>query len=661
MKCNKSIIAFTLPAIPLLVALASSASAADQTYDDTSPSNAWDTSTSNWDSSTSTWTNGNSAIFAGTGETVTVDTVSAAGITINSSGYTLSGGSINSSGTIAANQSATINSNISLAANQSWSAAASTPLALGGVISGSNTLTYGGSGAYTISGINTNSGNLTIDAATVTVNSGATLFGSGLGWAGRTVTVQNGGILSATNYANGAGFFWGQIGDGANNIVLQSGGVFRMTGATMDSTVNKGISVAAGETGTFHVPTGNTATWAGSFSGRDFNSNAGSTFSFDIDGTFSTTRFLRGAGGFTKSGAGSLTLDQTHSFTGTLTIDEGTLVAAKTTTGGAASALGGGSTNIVVNANGTLVIDGNRGAGYHNGSATIHGGKITMNGGDLSFVNANTLTFDSAAGTIDGTGFWRRRESGNKVAVTAAASGSTISVTTLNLLDSSPTFEVADGANAADLTISSEINGAANLVKTGTGTLVISGVSTTYGGTTQVNAGTLQVDGTLSGNVTVATVGTLAGSGTLTGNTTLAGTLAPGNSPGTLSITGNLALDSAAILAFELDPANTTAGGGINDLVNIGGNLTLDGTLDITGLGSFSGVVFGTTWRLFDYSGTLTDNGPTLGSMPTLDSGLGWELDTATPNQVNLTVIPEPATAGLTLLALGASLFRRRR
>ena len=584
--------------------LAANALAADQTWNTSGPSDNWNTTDLNWDGGVA-WTNGNSAIFSGTGEAITVGTVSAAGMTFSGTGYVLGSGTINHSGTITANESATINSNIALGANQAWSVAATKTLTLGGVISGTSTLTYGGSGSYVLAANNTNSGNLTIDTASVTVNSGASLFGSVLGWGFRSVTIANGGTLSASNFSNNAGNLWGQIGDGSNNIILQSGGVFRMTGATMDSTVNKGFDVTAGNTGYFRVLTGNSAVWNGSFySGRDFNVNTGATLIFDGGGDFETSRYIRGAGNVTKNDGGTLKLKETNTFTGTLTVNGGIVEAAKTTTGGFASAIGGGSTNVVVNSGGTLLISGNRGTGYHSGSATINGGKITMNGNDLSFVNANTLTFATAAGTIDGTGQWRRRDANNRVLVNAAASGSTISVAELNLLDNNPIFEIADGANAADLTISSGLTGDSILVKTGAGTLAFTGTSNSFSGRIQVKSGTVALtSGTLSTNnnssravhigaasgdngTFIVSGGTLAlnsGAGLMVGD---AGAGIFNQSGGTVTVGSNgiwIADGSSGNGTMNLSGGTLTSTGATTVLATRGiGTINLSGSADVT-------------------------------------------------------------------------------
>lgn len=72
-------------------------------------------------------------------------------------------------------------------------------------------------------------------------------------------------------------------------------------------------------------------------------------------------------------------------------------------------------------------------------------------------------------------------------------------------------------------------------------------------------------------------------------------------------------------------------GGGTNDLVEVSGNLTLDGILNITDLGGFAEG----TYRLFNYSGSLTDNGLTFGIIP---GPFELIVDTTTGSQIDLLV-----------------------
>ena len=107
--------------------------------------------------------------------------------------------------------------------------------------------------------------------------------------------------------------------------------------------------------------------------------------------------------------------------------------------------------------------------------------------------------------------------------------------------------------------------------------------------------------------------------------------------PGTLTINGNLTLDAGSILNFDFGQANV-AGGPLNDLVNVGGDLTLDGTLNVSPSagGSFGPGIY----RVFNYGGALTDNGLTIGTIPSPS----FFVQTSVANQVNLV-----NTAGLTL------------
>ena len=223
-------------------------------------------------------------------------------------------------------------------------------------------------------------------------------------------------------------------------------------------------------------------------------------------------------------------------------------------------------------------------------------------------------------------------------------------------------------------TANNAIGGTGSVTKLGAGTLVLGGTNN-YQGTTTVTTGTLRVNGTHTGGAaySVASGATLAGTGSIGSAVTVTGTLAPGASAGTLTIDNKtLTLNSASTLDMELVGNDTTEGGGINDLVavtNTLGNLSLDGTLNVTEIGGNNFININTpmAWTLITYGGTLTDNGLVPGTMPTLPSGWVYGIDTtSTAGKVLLTVTSVPeANAflafGLVAIGTGAAKFVRRR
>ena len=130
--------------------------------------------------------------------------------------------------------------------------------------------------------------------------------------------------------------------------------------------------------------------------------------------------------------------------------------------------------------------------------------------------------------------------------------------------------------------------------------------------------------GTGTGAVTVLSGATLGGTGTIGGPVTVNGALAPGNSPGTLTVSNSLATGSGAALQYQL--------GTSSDLTAISGNLTLGGTLNVADAGGFTN----TTYTLFTYGGTLLYNGLTIGTVP--NTNFTYTVSTNTIGQVNLVV-----------------------
>ena len=187
-------------------------------------------------------------------------------------------------------------------------------------------------------------------------------------------------------------------------------------------------------------------------------------------------------------------------------------------------------------------------------------------------------------------------------------------------------------AGESNSLLSSAVTGAGSLNFIAGRTRVI-GDASGFTGVSTVTGGDLFVDSTLGGTVNVDR-GTLSGSGVLSGSVSVTdGAISAGNGTGTLTVGGDLALASGASLNFELGgPAG--AAGSDSDLVNVGGDLTLDGTLDVFDAGAFGVGLY----RLINYGGTLTDNGLDIGLVPVGFSEEQLAVQTATAGQVNLLV-----------------------
>jgi fibronectin-binding autotransporter adhesin len=493
-------------------------------------------------------------------------------------------------------------------------------LTLNGAISGSGSLTKLGGGELTLTGLNSYAGGTTVGGGgAVRVSSDANL-----GAAAGALSLQGGTLRAGASFTSGRAILLGSptangidtqgfdvtlggvIGDGAGNsggnfLDKVGSGTLTLTGANTYGNRTNLIDGTLALAGAGTIGVGNLVIGAGAV--------------FDISQTTLGARVIQVAGTPTSTialGSKMLRLGLVNSssdWTGTIT-DGG---------------LGGG-------AGGRVMID-----------ALI---------GSVRFHNANSYTGGTiiAAGTFALTGNGSLY-SGGAVAVNPGTvfdiSGLTAAGTTIGDLSGAGTLSLGGKSLTFGTAASTSYTGAITgnggaLVKTGAGTFTLAAANS-YTGATTVAAGTLLVNGNQSaatGLTSVASGATLGGSGRIGGDVIVAdgGTLAPGNSPGTLTINGGLTLSGGSTLAYELGAANAV-GSPLNDLVNVGGNLTLDGAINVAVSpgGSFDIGLY----RIVNYGGALTDNGLAIGATP---AGADLFVQTSVAGQVNLV-----NTAGVTL------------
>jgi len=234
---------------------------------------------------------------------------------------------------------------------------------------------------------------------------------------------------------------------------------------------------------------------------------------------------------------------------------------------GAGVVINGGSVAIINNSGGTTTFDNSSTAG----NATI----TTNSGGGIFF--AGTSSGGQAIFTTNAGGLFdiSQLTSGGTTAGSIAGAGNyflganTLTVGSNNL-STNVSGVIADGG------VGGGTGGA--LVKVGTGTLTLSGTNT-YTEATTVNAGTLEVDGSIapSSLAIVNNGGTLTGTGTV-GNTQInsGGIFTPGvaGTPGTsMTVSGNLAFQSGSIYQVYLNPSTST-------LAKVTGTASLAGIVD---------------------------------------------------------------------------------
>jgi outer membrane autotransporter protein len=354
----------------------------------------------------------------------------------------------------------------------------------------------------------------------------------------------------------------------------------------------------------------------------------------DLEKTDYGTLILTGANSYTggtKITAGTLSVSSDANLgdaAGALAFDGGTLaatasfdtqravaldsagtidVAAGTTLGLKGDISGAGS--LVKNGDGTL---GLWGTNTYSGGTTLNGGTLVANSagafgaGSAYILNGGTLKlngWDATLSSLSGTGGTLLLGPGDM-----AAGNLTLD-------------------QGTDTAYAGALAGTMEFYKRGSGALTLTGDSSAFAGSTRVGAGTLRIDGTLGGSVTVQG-GTLTGAGRVLGDVTLTGGALAAASGQTLRVDGDLALGAGSELDVALGAASGTA------LVSVGGNLDLNGTLNVTDAGSFGLGVY----RLIDYGGALSGTGLTVGTTPSGVSAADLDVQTSVANQVNLVV-----------------------
>jgi fibronectin-binding autotransporter adhesin len=416
------------------------------------------------------------------------------------------------------------------------------------------TLAFDRSDSITFDGDISGAGSVAQNGAGTLLLSGGNTYSGG--------TTINAGTLSVSGDTN--------LGDVSGALTLD-GGALQVTGTAFQSTAR---SVVLG--------------------------NSGGAFDItDAANIFTVAQTLSGAGGLAKVGAGTLVLAGNNTYTGGTTIRGGTV---------------------------QVVADANLGAS--SGSLTMDGGALQWN---AAFNLSRAVTLGIGNGTFDTNGFdstiAQEISGAGGLAKTGAGTlilsgtnsyggGNLVSGGTLQGDAASLRGDIFNNAflvfdQVGTGTYSGLISGAGTVSKAGVGTLVFNGTGS-YSGSTFVQAGRLVVGGdtahtaaSIAGNVIVDSGATLGGHGTIGGDVSMdtGAHLAPGNSLGTLTVTGNVTLSQNSQLDFEFSaPGTDLSTAGLSDSVVVGGNLTLNGaTLNVVDVGGMGAGIY----KLFSYD-TLT-------------------------------------------------------
>ncbi len=336
-----------------------------------------------------------------------------------------------------------------------------------------------------------------------------------------------------------------------------------------------------------------------------FQGNGGAVTIDNGAGQVSATGMQFATGGYTLSG-GALALSGTQA---TIRVGDGT-AAGTGMTATIASALTGGAMLVKTDL-GTLVLTG---ANSYAGGTAVQAGTLIGNAASIqgSIQNAGTVVFDQAgnasfAGTISGGGSYVK--SGAGALTLTGASSSDWRVTAGSLVSTTSLFtgnvDLSQGTSlvfsqAANGTYAGTLGGTGSVLFQGGGTVLLTGNSAGFAGAATVGAGSLfSLNGTLGGTIDVLAGGRLQGSGTA-GSASIAGTIAPGNSIGTLAFTGNLAFASGSVFEVEANAA------GQSDKIVVGGSASIASGATVRVLATDGNYAANTSYTILTAAGGLS-------------------------------------------------------
>ena len=348
------------------------------------------------------------------------------------------------------------------------------------------------------------------------------------GAAGAGITGDNLTIVNTGTIAGGGGTAIALTG-GANTLTTNSGTLTGTVDFNAGTTLTLNQTAAAGATGNAVYSAANAFTGNGAlFIATDANTSvtiSGANSNFTGTTTVNTGSTL-------DLGNGSAT---GH---GNISLLGGSTLGLSAATGTLSGTIGGGG-SIKQNA-GTWTLTG---PNTYSGGTTVNGGTVVVgnNGalgtGPVAMAAGTTLSF------LGGANFNLPNNlqiSGDPIFTTPTGTTQTIS------------GSIADGSSPGTV----DVNGG--------GTLVLSAINT-YSGPTNVNAGTLNVTGSIADSIltTVVSGATVTGPGTLGGLQINGGaTFTPGTAgaPGTsTTVQGNLTFQPGAFYAISLNPSSTTS------------------------------------------------------------------------------------------------------